>query len=61
MCGGRRHRIVDLRDLVRDAIEQWIDPAALRLTRIAEESEREILTRIANGWEDLRDSGEYVG
>jgi len=41
-----------LRDLVRDAIEQWIDRDALRLTRIAEESEREVLTRIADGWED---------
>jgi hypothetical protein len=40
-----------LRDLVRDAIEQWIDPEELRLHRIAEESEREILHRIANGWE----------
>jgi hypothetical protein len=35
-----------LRRLVRDAIEQWIDPDALRLTRIAEESEREILEQI---------------
>ncbi len=41
-----------LRDLVRDAIEQWIDREALRLTKIAEESEREVLTRIADGWED---------
>jgi hypothetical protein len=41
-----------LRDLVRDAIEQWIDPEALRLTKIAEESEREVLERIANGWGD---------
>ncbi len=41
-----------LRDLVRDAIESWIDREALRLTRIAERSEREVLTRIADGWED---------
>jgi hypothetical protein len=41
-----------LRDLIRDAIEQWIDPEALRLTKVAEASEREVLTRIANGWED---------
>ena len=41
-----------LRDLVRDAIERWIDPEALRLTKIAEASEREVLTRIADGWED---------
>ncbi len=40
-----------LRDLVRDAIEQWIDRDALRLTKIAEASEREVLTRIADGWE----------
>ena len=40
-----------LRELVRDAIEQWVDPEALRVTRIAEESEREVLTRIADGWE----------
>ncbi len=43
-----------LRGLVRDAIERWIDPEALRLTKIAERSEREILTRIANGLEDVR-------
>jgi len=39
-----------LRNLVREAIEKWIDPHALRLTRAAEESEREVLTRIAEGW-----------
>ena len=39
-----------LRDLVREAIEWWIDPYALRLTQIAEESEREVLHRIADGW-----------
>lgn len=36
-----------LRELVREAIERWIDPEALRITKIAEESEREILWRIA--------------
>lgn len=36
-----------LRTLVREAIEAHIDPEALRLTQIAEESEREILRRIA--------------
>jgi len=41
-----------LRNLVRDAIEQWIDPEKLRITKIAERSERETLTRIADGWED---------
>lgn len=43
-----------LRDLLRDAIEQWIDPEELRLTRIAEDSEREVLQRIAYSphWED---------
>lgn len=39
-----------LRDLVRAAIEQWIDPEALSLIQIAEDSEREVLTRIADGW-----------
>jgi hypothetical protein len=41
-----------LRDLVRNAIEQWIDPEALRLTKVAEASEREVLTRIAEGWDE---------
>jgi hypothetical protein len=41
-----------LRGLVGDAIEQHIDQEALRLHKIAEKSEREILTRIADGWED---------
>jgi hypothetical protein len=41
-----------LRDMVREAIEQWIDPEALRLTKIAEESQREVLQRIAHGWEE---------
>ncbi len=36
-----------LRQLVRDAIEQHVDPEALRLTRIAEQSERDVLMRIA--------------
>jgi hypothetical protein len=48
-----------LRGLVRSAIEQWIDDGLLSLTKIAEDSERTILTRIAYGWEDLRDSEEY--
>ncbi len=42
-----------LRRLVRDAIERWIDPEALRLTKIAEQSEREVLQRIAGEWEDV--------
>jgi hypothetical protein len=41
-----------LRNLVRDAIESWIDPEALRITKVAETSERDVLTRIANGWGD---------
>jgi hypothetical protein len=41
-----------LRDLVRGAIEQWIDQDALRPVKIAERSERQILERIAEGWED---------
>lgn len=36
-----------LRQLVRDAIEQHIDTDALRLTRLAEDSERDVLYRIA--------------
>jgi hypothetical protein len=41
-----------LRELVTDAIERWIDPHELRMTRVAEASERQILIRIAEGWED---------
>lgn len=48
-----------LRELVRDAIEQWIDPEALRLTRIAEQSEREILARIVGDWDDISDAHRY--
>ncbi len=48
-----------LRGLIRSAIEQWIDDELLSLTKIAERSERTILTRIADGSEDLRDSQEY--
>lgn len=43
-----------LRDWVRDAIEFWIDPEALRVTKIAEDSEREILHQIASGWNGSR-------
>lgn len=39
-----------LRQLVRNAIEQWIDPETLRLTRAVEASERQILSRIADDW-----------
>jgi hypothetical protein len=35
-----------LRNVVRNAIEQWINPEALRITRIAERSEKQILARI---------------
>jgi hypothetical protein len=38
-----------LRQIVEDAITQHIDPEALRLTRIAEQSEREILLNM-KGW-----------
>jgi hypothetical protein len=41
-----------LRQLVTDAIETWIDRHELRLTKIAERSEREVLQRMANGWAD---------
>lgn len=38
-----------LRTLIRAAIEQHVDPDALRLTRIAEDSERQILYEMAGG------------
>ena len=38
-----------LRALVTAAIEQHIDPEALRLTREVEQSERDVLTRIVSG------------
>lgn len=37
-----------LRELVSDAIEGWINPEQLRITKIAEQSERDILNRISN-------------
>jgi hypothetical protein len=43
-----------LRQIVADAIERWIDPEALRLTQIAERSEREILEHIAGRWDEER-------
>jgi len=36
-----------LRSILTTAIEQNIDPEALRLTRLAEDSEREILHQLA--------------
>jgi hypothetical protein len=41
-----------LRHLVQEAIEFWVDDLALRVTKIAEESEREVLHRIAGEWVD---------
>jgi hypothetical protein len=41
-----------LRSIVEEAIEFWIDPAALRATQVAEASERQGLLRMANGWAD---------
>jgi hypothetical protein len=41
-----------LRQIVRDAIEQWLDPEALRMNQIAEQSEKQILRRIAGRWDD---------
>jgi hypothetical protein len=38
-----------LRGIVQDAIERHIDPEALRLTQIAEQSERDILTSMIGG------------
>jgi len=40
----------ELRRLVGDAIERHIDQEALRLTKIAERSERKVFLRMANGW-----------
>lgn len=40
----------ELRRLVEEAIEARIDQEQLRLTRIAETSEREVLTRMAGQW-----------
>jgi hypothetical protein len=39
-----------LRSIVRGAVEQHIDPHALRLTRMAEREERDGLSRLAGGW-----------
>jgi hypothetical protein len=47
-----------LRRLVRDAIERHIDQEALRFTRIAEDSERNVLMRIAGEWNDSADGWE---
>ena len=38
-----------LREIVEDAITSHIDPEALRLTQVAEQSERDILTRMIGG------------
>jgi hypothetical protein len=38
-----------LRQIVEDAITSHIDPAALRVTQVAERSEREVLTRLIGG------------
>jgi hypothetical protein len=38
-----------LRQLVEEAITQHIDPEALRLTQVAEEAERDVLTRMIDG------------
>lgn len=40
----------NLRSIVENAILQHVDHDAVRLTRIAEQSEREILLNIAGGW-----------
>jgi hypothetical protein len=42
-------RAAVLRGIVQDAIEQHIDPEALRLTQVAEQSERDILTSMIGG------------
>lgn len=38
-----------LRSIVREAIEQHVDPEALRLTQVAEDDERRYLTALAGG------------
>ena len=48
-----------LRSLIRDAIEDWIDDDLLRTTKIAEDSERTILRRIAGDWDDLASPEGY--
>jgi hypothetical protein len=45
-----------LRGLLRSAIESHIDPDALRLHEIAEQSEKEILARIAGTWGIFEDA-----
>ena len=40
----------ELRRLMREAIESHIDPKQLRIARIAERIKREVLHRIARGW-----------
>lgn len=46
-----------LRGIVSDAIERWIDPEALRITREAERSEKQILRRIAGDWNYYAEAG----
>lgn len=50
-----------LRSIVSDAIERWIDPETLRITKEAERSEKQVLRRIANNWESefIRAEGDY--
>ncbi len=48
-----------LRQLARDSIEQHVDPARLDILRVAERSEREIMTRLAAQLSDVID-GEGV-
>jgi hypothetical protein len=44
-----------LRQIAEDAITQHIDEEALRLTQVAEDSERKILTRLAGGFRFVDD------
>jgi hypothetical protein len=39
--------------IVEDAILSWIDPAALRITRMVEEQERQGLRALANAWSEV--------
>ena len=49
-----------LRDLVAEAIEQHVDEDQLEVTRIAEQSERELLNRWDEALEGLSDGGDVA-
>ncbi|MEV6323936.1 hypothetical protein AB0M45_22490 [Nocardia sp. NPDC051787] len=49
-----------LRELVGNAIEQWIAPHELRMSRMVERSERDLLYRIANEHSDPENGGGMI-